>query len=231
MGPPADFARGAAVVKCKTCGFLARRDRDGDTREVEKKARETGQLPNSVLNGIWISEPFCYTTSNEFHQILQFANPQAVLAEFNREHSCPKWIAWRPGRSPKEHEEMIALEEIRTQQRISEEKAERLRQEDLARAAQVREDDLKAAKKHRRTQMVVAYLALIVAAMSALGTLWNASENAARNRQSVSTSPAAAPNVPQPAAPAATSQPKENHQNPLDTAKQIATPLHEGTSP
>jgi len=56
------------------------------------------------------------------------------LEEINAEHDCPRFVTWLPGNTPKEHEDMTILEQVRAEQQQFREdesrRSEKQRQED-----------------------------------------------------------------------------------------------------
>lgn len=179
------------MVKCVTCGLLAQRDEHGDPREVESVTRESGFLPTAQRRGkpAFISELFCYAKSAEFPQQVAFGIPGGVKRQLDQEHACLNWRELHPGKSPKEHEEMIVLEEIRNRQSLAEEKAERLRQEDRANAEQLRQEDIARSEKHRQDDKANAMWAwrlsmasILISIVLVLTHIWNAYQNTIKNQ-------------------------------------------------
>ena len=127
---------GRAVAKCIDCGFLAIRDHYNDeVREATEHCRATGRHQSSRGNGT-PAKFFCYASSPAFpayakpgefrpppsdrltaeqmaagHPPPSKPTPASILA-FGTEVDCCEYCQWRPGKSPKEHEEMSFLQEV-----------------------------------------------------------------------------------------------------------------------
>jgi hypothetical protein len=192
------------MAQCITCGFLAIKNHLTETCELGMRARETGVMSVFPLpaGGSSTSEPFCYAGSPSFQRIANFSNPIAVQPVLARDHACEKWRQWRVGKSPKEHEEMIAIEGIQAQQRTAEETAERLRQEerqridaqrkdDLSRAEQIRKEDVARTEKHAARNFWISVVAISISALTAA---WNIYQGATKKPESSPTPAVSQPN-------------------------------------
>lgn len=167
------------IRQCVKCGLLAIRNvEDSHVYAADELVRKGGVLPMRQLPGT--REPhrgvslihrsdtlICYVGRPEMRCPPETAH---CLPFIIVEHHCPKFVPWLPGKSPKEHEDMTILEQVRTEQAIfqMEEKREREKQraEDLA--------DRNAQQAHNKTTRRVAVGSLIVAIAVACAALWNA---------------------------------------------------------
>ena len=110
--------------RCDQCGYLAMRSTE--TRqliEAEKGVRESWVLPDLVLHpGTKSVEqlPICFAGEDEYlfppgqkAESDYHAVTQTILSNIQREHTCPAFIPWMHGRSPREHDEMRLADEQR----------------------------------------------------------------------------------------------------------------------
>jgi hypothetical protein len=151
--------------------------RDMNTRElveVELKTRQTGWWGSD-----YIPMPFSKTRVNE--RILEqeqicFANACDLKAEYKTapdseviksrlyvittERDCPRFIPWRQGRSPKEHDEMQLLQEV-------ERRTERWQKQQEALYETRHQEELREQRKSRITSAIIAIIGVIASIFAA----------------------------------------------------------------
>jgi hypothetical protein len=121
-------------VKCVECGFLAIRDEyDNSTCEAPPESRQRG-IHKSSHGNITPAKFFCYKNCPVFDAPVMpsgrdrnMHSPRTeneTLKSINNEIDCDLFFTWRPGKSPKEHEEMMLLQEV-------ERRTDQWRQDDL----------------------------------------------------------------------------------------------------
>ena len=120
-------------VKCADCGFLAIRDEyTEDVKEATRRVRERGEAVTSAQN-THRAKVFCYEGVRRMLPLNMDA--QQVAAMVNEEIECGEFRKWSEGKTPKEHEEMTILEQVKEENATA-------RQEDIRRQKQWREEDL-----------------------------------------------------------------------------------------
>ena len=98
---------------CKNCGFLSQMHPDtGEHIEVSQDMRE-----NPIRYGMFAMS-ICFVGAFDLEREVQESKyPKKVTAiseAFNKDRSsCPEWLQWRPGSSPKEHRQIQDLENER----------------------------------------------------------------------------------------------------------------------
>ena len=107
--------------KCIECGLLAIRD-ENEVREADPSVKDSGACFFKERSFFAL---FCYATSDSFPTIQNPIKGRETIGLLSAENKCPKWTPVRPGKTPKEHEEMVVLEELRNRQSFAEEKSER----------------------------------------------------------------------------------------------------------
>lgn len=126
------------MAKCVECGYLAIRDEHGKGAfETPKLARTKGVFKNSK-NLTENADIYCYVQSQAFpvlgpmpqRDVHKPFDIHPVVKAVNEEHDCQKLRIWSPGKSPKEHEEMSHLEEVKSLYVQEEKRAAKWRKED-----------------------------------------------------------------------------------------------------
>ena len=177
------------TIKCAECGLLAlRQSETRDAHEAEQRTRESGHA-----TGFTESNPYCFAQAQridkecfELKQTAEYStNPYAgVLAVIQHDRECARFVPWQPGRSPKEHQEMVNAQEL---QRFQDERQakdqERQEQRDAAqREWQAAQEDARREReaarelanrkwqeeqneKNRTWQLHLALLAVVVGAI------------------------------------------------------------------
>ncbi len=138
-------------VKCADCGFLTVRDEYNELPcEATPRTRSTGNHQSS--NGKSVSAKlFCGKDNPAFpqpeeildrgmHNPISQSHPNVQAIQTNIE--CGDFHRYRPGKTPKEHEEMTILEQVRAENQSA-------RQEDLRRQEEWRKEDLQRQEKQR----------------------------------------------------------------------------------
>lgn len=118
--------------KCIDCGRLGLREQKGERqlREAEKTWRDTGDFSAvPMLHSAYRTAPECGLNMLKFSHV-----PEEIREQINQDRECPEYIKWRPGRTPREHDEMKLLEET---EKIN----KRYRDEDREEARKNREAD------------------------------------------------------------------------------------------
>ena len=113
--------------QCCKCGFLAVRNvEDSHVYSADERLRANGVLPMRDFPGS--REPhlgaslirrsdtvLCYLGRVEMTCPPQTNN---CIDAIRLNHECPRFVPWLPGKTPKEHEDMSILEQVRTEQAI-----------------------------------------------------------------------------------------------------------------
>lgn len=111
------------AVKCSECGFLAVRDHYNEAVcETTLDCRTRGQHKSSNGNAT-AADFFCYRTSESFRSFQPVSERDGIAKATNNprveraqvltvEIECDSFFRYRPGKSPKEHEEMTFLQEV-----------------------------------------------------------------------------------------------------------------------
>ncbi len=101
-------------VKCQDCGFLAA-DADGGRVEVTRNQRMTGERPSSKVR----YTPICHEDACPISTEYAPSPEQAPVGErrgvrylevIKTERVCPKFVTYRPGRTPEQHRERVEAE-------------------------------------------------------------------------------------------------------------------------
>ena len=108
------------VGRCVSCGFLSREDEQTIYREVTPEIRsQTVELAGSLRGSRGPFRPACYRHAAQLldealsvelgqpHVVrpARYADApsEAIATIIQRDRRCPKWMAYEPGESPKEH--------------------------------------------------------------------------------------------------------------------------------
>jgi hypothetical protein len=174
-------------VKCADCGYLAVRTHESRTLvEADLELRKCGTSPKMSANptqDYYDPLPLCFVMEqdlvDEFRRALgqtqQASNAtrmenskrewRTVFSVIEAPRTCPQWIKWCQGFTPREHKEMI---DAQKQQEWNEKRLEADRQR-----AERREDATK--KADRKFQVVMV---LLSAAFTVLGWFIGSRKNA-----------------------------------------------------
>lgn len=107
----------AIMAKCSECGFFGlRRVEDGQIVEAPERVRETGEIIG--INDTHERKPACSRRMRKFTNA-ECAETPALLNAIQQEYSCTVDTPWKPGNSPKEHEEMQLLREVEAKNRAA----------------------------------------------------------------------------------------------------------------
>lgn len=175
-----------AKVTCLDCGYLAVRDEYTEsTCEAIKATRTTGWHQSSMGNST-PADLFCYKTSPAF-PITDGTGQDCSLDDLHvlqlrTEIECATWIAYYPGKSPKEHEEMSVVEQMRCEQlafqqqerrRADEWRAEdiRLRQQFEALYETRHQENRGDLERHHQRTVAIAIFSAVAAAAAAIVAL------------------------------------------------------------
>jgi len=115
------------MAKCSECGLLCGRDTaTGELKHVDVATRQSGKFPphRSAPDGKrWYSErPTCFVLAAVLDDPDQSPEPDVVLGIINADRDCPRFTPWRHGFTPKEHAEMLQMNEMRQwQERMADE--------------------------------------------------------------------------------------------------------------
>lgn len=122
------------MVKCIECGLLAVKDEyTKKSCEADKETRETG-LHSSSEGNLTPAKWTCYGNSPKFKDPESWRYGQLTkegdeendtLAAFKENVDCDKFLAYHPGKSPQEHEDMSFQEKMQIQQIEFERRIER----------------------------------------------------------------------------------------------------------
>ncbi|MFT4557953.1 MAG: hypothetical protein ACKVII_05560 [Planctomycetales bacterium] len=173
--------------KCSECGLLTVRDEYNDEPcEATEFTRKKGQHKSS--NGTTTTaKVFCYAASSTFPEQPgpglgkgQWATDHVppVVTTIEQEIECIQFCSWRPGKSPKEHEELITIKQLTYDvEKAEEESSERentRRKEDQDWQQKVEADIERRHKEvqtSRRTQLLVQFLfALLASVVTLIGS-------------------------------------------------------------
>ena len=111
-------------VKCKEWGFLAVRDmyKPTEIQEALYTCRETGR--QLAYNGMMKpAHMFCYINVRELRPGGQNAESLALIGDAI---DCDQFTPWHKGKTPKEHEDMVLLQEVDRRNRDAREEDRRL---------------------------------------------------------------------------------------------------------
>lgn len=154
-------------VQCKTCGFLTLRHfKTSEMIEAIPLWREQGAYGGHDLHtrpAQWV----CYLNSPAFpprppkgasHETDETCSAREIQTPIN----CDEWRAYRPGKNPKEHEDMTILEQVRSEQ--SQSRVEDMRwQKQVEALAETRHQELRGdGKKTIFWSAVAALVAAII---------------------------------------------------------------------
>jgi hypothetical protein len=99
-------------VRCVDCGFLAVRDEyNDDVCEAVHFTRNRSLHKSSSGNSVRATV-FCYRNSSQFPKNAATGNETQIYDAIRLEIDCDEYRLWRPGKTPKEHEEMTMLEKM-----------------------------------------------------------------------------------------------------------------------
>lgn len=166
FGHFSQWSLGAEMARCDECGYLAIRDEQGHgALEVNKQVRKIGHGKNKQAS------LFCYLSSPAF---------TGAIHEIT---DCDKVTRWLEGRTPKEHEDMTALEKataLYTSAARSMDEIQR-RLAEANDANEKRMSDIETRERRRETKDAKwRWATLLVVALSMAGTVWNAYTNYSR---------------------------------------------------
>ena len=135
------------VHRCSECGLMGIRS-DGERKLIEAEwlLREEGQPPSS---GVSERLPECLVRAGLEQREFAGREQKHVKETVNRDRHCDRFTTWIPGHSPRQHLEMIELEEIRQADREFQ---------------KARED---AQRAHNRRTLMVSLAEVAIAACSA----------------------------------------------------------------
>jgi hypothetical protein len=106
-------------VKCQDCGYIGARIKGREEPiEVVDRLRLHGQFSRDETH-----EVICYANSPQF-PIDHITSDAEFVATISREIACQKFITLIPGKSPKEHEGVTILEQVREENRKAQECAD-----------------------------------------------------------------------------------------------------------
>ncbi len=132
------------MVKCSECGLLALQNKmDRSLVEVESLFRTTGHIHATQEPNLLIM-PLCFMRAANLQAEIEAIDPDTTLtsaktlAILQNERECEQFFGWEQGFSPKEHREILALEEQKEWQeaRVREDREWRIVQEEITRQRQ-----------------------------------------------------------------------------------------------
>lgn len=155
------------MAMCRNCGFLAVRDEYNDSVcEATDLTRSKG-LHASSLGNATKAKVFCFKGSPAF-QSLELSGQAGIVAGISEEIECDLFCGWHPGRTPREHEEMMHSQLLQIQESIR-------RQEDLQWRKDVEEaldrrhqENKRELSQQRTMDRVVQFLLALLGAVVAL---------------------------------------------------------------
>ena len=153
-------------IKCADCGFLGVFDeRTDEVKEATARARQSGEQATSAQT-THRAKVFCYRNAREMDWAT--INPEQVATLVNEPIDCVSYLAWSPGKSPKEHEEMTILEKVKAE--FAKNREEDLREADRRHQENVNltTKSLKIADKGVEVAASSAHRSLILAIFSVL---------------------------------------------------------------
>jgi len=110
-------------VQCKNCGYLAVDEPTGGSAvEAKPRVRERGEHLDSKGKSSPASV-HCYLQKRQMH-IESPRTGEKVLAVIAEKIECDRFRAYRHGKTPKEHEEMTILDEVKAENRESAKRAD-----------------------------------------------------------------------------------------------------------
>ena len=96
------------MAKCVECGFLGARAKD-DGRWVE--ADDGFRAEGKPAQELWAAYPLCFKRVIQVHQEADresgTSRDEKVRAVIRAERECDSFTAWRPGYTPREHDELL----------------------------------------------------------------------------------------------------------------------------
>jgi hypothetical protein len=104
------------MVKCADCGFLAGRDLESrQLVEVTVENRKTGIIPthHKYPDEVYSAFPLCFAQAWPLQDEAKSKQQADILTVIQRERECDKFVRWRQGFTPKEHQEMIDQQELK----------------------------------------------------------------------------------------------------------------------
>ena len=104
------------MAKCSECGFLCHRDTTtAELVELHYKTRDAGQVLFTHHGGETTRWPVvCFVRERKFPD---FQQPTEIMSTITAEIACPKFTPWAHGFSPKEHFQMLQMDEMRRWQK------------------------------------------------------------------------------------------------------------------
>ncbi len=143
------------MAKCNQCGFLSVRDEfNGKVREAAEITRVQADHRNGD-GSLSTAKLLCYRNSPCFPK--QDTNMRVeIIAKIDADIACSEFESWLPGRSPKEHQEMIE-EKMRL--------AWQAEQAEMNRNFQA--DQAQLSRKHNIRTLAVSLVGVAIAAYSA----------------------------------------------------------------
>jgi len=173
------------MVHCADCGFLSvQKPSSPELEETDGDLRRRWMLPSDPSRPsykLYKDCPVCFANAvNLAEEIAAYGEfrPETVDAVIRFERDCPRFTPWRRGFSPKEHYEMIQMDEMRRWQERQREsdrqwqeaqrQSERDWQEQQALAN--REWQQKEQRTTRRLQIALAFMAGAFGLLGAFGS-------------------------------------------------------------
>lgn len=96
------------LIKCSDCGFLAIRHRFNRLlREAEDTFRQSAQLPPVGEGMEYEPQPLCSKGAFDIRKEIKGDSKDDTLEAINRGRRCEAFTDWRPGYSPREHQQML----------------------------------------------------------------------------------------------------------------------------
>lgn len=101
------------MPRCAECGLLAVTDEYDRSvvSEAVTETRKTGSQPNKDKPSSK-ARFFCYANSDAY-EVTEGKAKETVLVVLSNERACDSFRKYHPGKSPKEHEEMTLMEQMR----------------------------------------------------------------------------------------------------------------------
>lgn len=158
------------MPKCLDCGFLAVRDcYSNEICEATPRSREKGEFLSSE-GKTTPANFFCYQSCKQFPECNSVEKSEKVR-RLDLTIKCDKFVSWREGRTPKEHEQMTFMEQVQIQQKAFQDQQIQFQDQQIEfqnLQVEQRNSEIQFQRQSQRTNNCLTIITIVVSLISAI---------------------------------------------------------------